>query len=152
MRKKIIIKLCAIAVGVWIALMIGKGFYWYYRLDGENISMKISSQHSKTSADIEVYIDDELVFKDEKYLSFFQSVRVKYPFGIYELKVIIDKKEYIHRFILFPVKFIYIEISKDQVWSDKSREASVIIDISASPYQHDVILWQGEGHSILFLD
>lgn len=131
MRKIIII--CAIVISLWFTLVIGKGFYWYYRLDGENVSMKISSQHSKTSADIEVYINNELIFKDEKYLSFFQSVRVKYPFGVYKLKVIIDKKEYIRHFILFPVKFLYIEISKDQVWHDKSGEASVIVDISSSP-------------------
>ena len=93
--------------------------------------MKISSQYSQTATDLEVYINDELIFKDEKYLSFFQSVRVKYPFGVYKLKVVIDNKEYIRHFVLFPVKFLYIEISKDQVWY--TGNASVIIDISSSP-------------------
>lgn len=133
MKKKKIIKIFGLIVGMWITIMIGRGFYWYYRLDGENVSMKISSQHSQTSTDLEVYINDELIFKDEKYLSFFQSVRVKYPFGVYKLKVVIDNKEYVRHFILFPVKFLYIEISKDEVWYDKSGEASVIIDISSSP-------------------
>ncbi|MCM1723376.1 hypothetical protein [Bacteroides ovatus] len=131
MKRKKILKICALVIGMWIAIVIGRGFYWYYRLDGENVSMKISSQHSQTSTDLEVYINDELIFKDEKYLSFFQSVRVKYPFGVYKLKVVIDNKEYIRHFILFPVKFLYIEISKDQVWY--TGNASVIIDISSSP-------------------
>ncbi|MCM1913054.1 hypothetical protein, partial [Bacteroides ovatus] len=90
MKRKKILKICALVIGMWIAIVIGRGFYWYYRLDGENVSMKISSQHSQTSTDLEVYINDELIFKDEKYLSFFQSVRVKYPFGVYKLKVVID--------------------------------------------------------------
>lgn len=131
MKKKKIIKICALVVGIWITIVIGQGFYWYYRLDGENVSMKISSQHSQTSTDIEVYINDELIFKDDKFLSFFHSVRVKYPFGFYNLKVVIDNKEYIRHFILFPVKFLYIEISKDQLWYN--GVADVIIDISSSP-------------------
>ena len=131
MKKKKTLKICALVIGMWITIVIGRGFYWYYRLDGENVSMKISSQYSQTATDLEVYINDELIFKDEKYLSFFQSVRVKYPFGVYKLKVVIDNKEYIRHFVLFPVKFLYIEISKDQVWY--TGNASVIIDISSSP-------------------
>lgn len=131
MKRKKILKVCALIIGMWITIVIGRGFYWYYRLDGENISMKISSQYSQTSTDLEVYINDELIFKDEKYLSFYQSVDTCLPFGFYKLKVIIDNKEYIRHFILFPVKFLYIEISKDQVWY--TGKASVIIDISSSP-------------------
>lgn len=95
--------------------------------------MIISTQHSQTSVDIEVYLDDMLIFKDGNYLSIQQYVDATLPFGVYKLKAIIDKKEYIRHFILFPVKFLYIEISKDEVWYDKSGEASVIIDIFSSP-------------------
>lgn len=116
---------------MWITIMIGRGFYWYYRFDGENFSMIISTQHSQTSVDIEVYLDDMLIFKDGNYLSIQQYVDATLPFGVYKLKVVIDNKEYIRHFILFPVKFLYIEISKDQVWY--TGEASVIIDISSSP-------------------
>lgn len=133
MRKRKYVKICSIIIGVWIAFTVGRGFYWYYRFDGENFSMIISTQHSQTSVDIEVYLDDMLIFKDGNYLSIQQYVDATLPFGVYKLKAIIDKKEYIRHFILFPVKFLYIEISKDEVWYDKSGEASVIIDISSSP-------------------
>lgn len=133
MKKKKIIKICALVVGIWTTIVIGRGFYWYYKYDGENVSMILSSQHSKTPVDIKVYLNDILIFKDEKFLSFYQSVDTCLPFGVYKLKAVIDKKEYIHRFILFPVKFLYIDISKDQVWQDQSGEAKVIIDISSSP-------------------
>lgn len=132
MRKRKIIKICALVISLWIVFVIGRGFYWYC-LDGKNISMTISSQHSETSTDIEVYINNELVFKDEEYLSFYQYASIKYPFGICELKVIVDKKEYIRHFVLFPVKFLYIEVTKDQLWYDESGKASVMIDISSSP-------------------
>lgn len=133
MRKRKIIKICALVVSLWVVFVIGRGFYWYYRLDGENVSVKISSQFSKSSTDFEVYINNELVFKDEKYLSIYQHIGIKYPFGICELKVIVDKKEYIRHFVLFPVKFLYIEVTKDQLWYDESGKASVMIDISSSP-------------------
>lgn len=71
MRKRKMIKICALVISLWIVFIIGRGFYWY-RLDEKNISMTISSQYSNTSIDIEVYINNELAFKDEEYLSFYQ--------------------------------------------------------------------------------
>lgn len=133
MKKKILIKMCVLCVSLWIIYNIGSGFYWYYKSDGENVSIKLSSQYSTVSADIEIYINDVLVFKDENYLSFLQSIKVKYPFGFYDLKVIIDKKEYIRKFVLFPVKFIYVEMSKYQIKNDSNHKLNVIIDISSSP-------------------
>ena len=133
MKKKKILRICIIIIGVWIAFTVGKGFYWYYKFNGENVCIIISSQHSQTPVDIKIYIDDRLMYKDENYLSFYQSVDVILPFGVHKLKTVIDNKEYVRTFMLFPIKFIYIEVSKDQGWFDKSGEASVTIDVSSSP-------------------
>ena len=133
MKKKRIVKTCIIIIGVWIAFTVGKGFYWYYRLDGENILLIFSTQYSPTPVDIKVYINDKLIFEDTNYLSFCQYRRVHIPFGIYKLKAIIDNKEYTRSFILFPIKYVYIEMLKDQEWNDTSEEAKVTIDVSSSP-------------------
>lgn len=129
MRKKHLIRMCVIGISLWVIYTIGSGFYRYYKFDGENVSILISSQYSTIPSDIEIFVNNELIFKDEKYLSFFQPIKVSLPFGLYDLKVIIDKKEYMRHFILFPVKFLYIEVSK----YDSIYDPQVIIDISSSP-------------------
>lgn len=126
-------KICVIVVGLWIIYTMGQRFYWYYKSDGGNVWITLSSQYNTISSDIDIYINDELIFKDEKYLSFYEFLKFNLPFGLYDLRVIVDGKEYTRRFFLFPVKFLYIEVSKDQISNDSIREPQVIIDISSSP-------------------
>lgn len=108
-KKKILI------VGFFIyTIFLVRGIYWYFYLNGINTQVIISTQYSPIPSSIEVYIDDQLYYKND-------SLQVLYDFtdglhlscGFHHLKVVVDGiEELAESFIVFPVRWIYIEVQK----------------------------------------
>ena len=67
-KKKI--RVCIIIACIYVIAMLGKGIYWYYTLDGVNVPITISTQYSPIPTAVEVYIDQQLVFKMIRYKHF----------------------------------------------------------------------------------
>lgn len=108
-RKKIWIGVFIICI-----LSLGRGLYWYYHFDGINTHVIISTQYSSISSRVEVYIDNELYYKNDSLQILYEFTDGKrLSFGFHHLKVIVDgTEEFAGYFIVFPVRWIYIEIQK----------------------------------------
>lgn len=130
-RKRICI--CIAIVTIYIIVMAGKGIYWYYKLEGQNVPIIISTQYSPVSTDIEVYIDEKPVFKDDSLQLLYTFKNIHLTCGIHKLKVVVDQEEFIKYFLVLPVKFIYIEIQKDDSPNYKDDINWFSIEFSSNP-------------------
>lgn len=127
-KKKI--RVCIIIACIYVIAMLGKGIYWYYTLDGVNVPITISTQYSPIPTAVEVYIDQQLVFKNDSLQVLYVWEKTHFSCGLHKLTAIIDGKEFVRRFLVFPVRWIYIEIEKD----DKpNSDGKVFIEFSFSP-------------------
>lgn len=108
-RKKIWIGVFLIFI-----LSLGRGLYWYSHFDGINTHVIISTQYSSIPSRVEVYIDNELYYKNDSLQILYEFTDGKHlSFGFHHLKVIVDgTEEFAGYFIVFPVRWIYIEIQK----------------------------------------
>ena len=123
-----------ISVAILLIGAIGHGIYRYYQLGGMNVPIIISTQYSNEPANIEVYIDNKLIFKDTDLLSLYTEVDTHTSFGFHQLKTTIDGITFINKFFVFPVCYIYIEIQQDNKYrEDNSDEYWVWIDFSMHP-------------------
>lgn len=127
-KKKIWV--CIIIACIYVIAMLGKGIYWYYTLDGVNVPIIISTQYSPIPTAVEVYIDQQLVFKNDSLQTLYVWQRTHFSCGVHKLTAIIDGKEFVRRFIVFPVRWIYIEIEKDD---NPKSNGKVFIEFSFSP-------------------
>lgn len=128
-RKYIFISILSIIVlGI-----IGYEIYWYNRLNGMNVPIIISTQYSPTPTSVAIYIDDKLIFKDNALQTLYTSLDISVPCGFHELKAIIDNEEFIETFFVLPVRWIYLEIQKDDSTDYKVTDDWVIMDFSFSP-------------------
>lgn len=128
-KKKYIFIVVFSLVIVWVS---GYGIYWYHKLDGMNVPIIISTQYSSRPTKIEVYIDNELVFKSDSLQTLYISTEAHVACGYHQLKTIVDTKEFIEFFLVFPIRWIYIEVQKDSSLYKKENDV-VIIDFSFSP-------------------
>ena len=109
--KKIRILIGAIAL--YLCFCLGRGIYYNRRFDDNNVQMILSAQYSIYRSKIEVYVDDELFYKNDSLQVLYEFTEGKARVGLRRLKVVIDGSvEYEDYFLLFPVRFIYIEIQK----------------------------------------
>ena len=123
-----------ITVAILLIGAIGHGIYRYYQLGGMNVPIIISTQYSNEPANIEVYIDNRLIFKDKDLLSLYTGIDTHTSFGIHQLKVIVDGTTFTNMFFVFPVCYIYIEIQQNNKYrEDNSDEYWVWIDFSMYP-------------------
>lgn len=93
-----------------------------------NIPIIVSTQYSSMPAKVEVYIDNELIFKDGSLQTLYRFTETYVCCGYHQLKAIVDNEEFIDSFLVFPVRWIYIEVQKNE---DKNDE--VFIQFSFSP-------------------
>lgn len=127
-KKKI--RICIIIACIYVIVMLCKGIYWYYTLDGMNVPIIVSTQYSPIPTAVEVYIDQQLVFKNDSLQTLYVWQRTHFSCGVHKLTAIIDGKEFVRRFIVFPVRWIYIEIEKDD---NPNSNGKVFIEFSFSP-------------------
>lgn len=126
-RKFIIVAcICSIA-------MICRGDYWYYKYEGMNVPLIISTQYSSVPTDIEVYINGNIVFKDKSLQKLYEFQDVHTSCGIHQLKIIVDGEEFIEYFLVFPVRWVYIQIQKDNDENYKNDKDWFYVEFSSSP-------------------
>ena len=132
MKKKRIL-LIIVFIALFFGYM-GHGVYRYYQLGGMNVPIVISTQYSEHSADIEVYIDDKLVFKDPVFLSLYAGLDVHVSLGFHEFKAVIDGVEFKRTFLVFPVRYVYLEVQQNNKPDKESEDPNwVWIDFSIFP-------------------
>ena len=132
MRKVFIAS--SITTIVLSVVYMGYGVYRYYQLGGMNVPIVISTQYSEHSADIEVYIDDKLVFKDPVFLSLYAGLDVHVSLGFHEFKAVIDGVEFKRTFLVFPVRYVYLEVQQNNKPDKESEDPNwVWIDFSIFP-------------------
>lgn len=132
MKKKVYIFIC---IACFFALgLLSKGIYWYNKLDGMNVPIVISTQYSPIPTEIEVYLDERLVFKADSLQTLYASSKAHLSCGVHQLKVIIDQEEIEKSFIVLPVRWIYIEIQKDNIGNYKKNPNWLTIEFSSSPF------------------
>ena len=132
-KNKKIIRVCIIIVSVCVLLTLSKGVYWYYKLEGMNVPIIVSTQYSPVPASIKIYIDGKIVFEDDSLRTLYKSQRIHLSCGIHKLKVVVDQEEIIKYFLVFPVRWIYIEVQKDNKSNYKNDENWFSIRFSFSP-------------------
>lgn len=113
--------------------VIGYEIFWHNRLNGKNVPIIISTQHSPTPTSITIYIDNKLIFKDRALQTLYTSLNVSMPCGFHELKAIIDNEEFMETFFVLPIRWIYLEIQKDDFTDNKVKNDWVIMDFSFYP-------------------
>lgn len=117
----------------YIIVILGRGIYWYYELEGSNVPIIISTQYSEVPTNIEVYIDGENVFKDDSLQTLYISQRIHLSCGIHKLRVMVDKEEFSEFFLVLPVRWIYIEVQKNDGTNYKDNKNWFSIDFSSTP-------------------
>lgn len=125
--------ICIIIVASYIIVILGRGIYWYYELEGNNVPIIISTQYSEVPTNIEVYIDGENVFKDDSLQTLYTSKRVHLSCGIHKLRVMVDKDEFSEFFLVLPVRWIYIEVQRNDSTNYKDNKDWFSIDFSSTP-------------------
>lgn len=130
---KKIIWICVIIMASYIIVILGRGIYWYYELEGSNVPIIISTQYSEVPTNIEVYIDGENVFKDDSLQTLYISQRIHLSCGIHKLRVMVDKEEFSEFFLVLPVRWIYIEVQKNDGTNYKDNKNWFSIDFSSTP-------------------
>lgn len=131
MKKKVlifIIVVCVIVIG-----LLFRGVYWYNKFDGMSVPIVISTQYSTIPTNIEVYLDEKLVFKDGSLQRLYTFTGVHLPCGFHKLNVIVDQEEFSDFFIVLPIRWLYIEIQKDNVVNNEENPDWVTIKFSSSP-------------------
>ena len=131
MRKKL--RIIGIIVCSYLIFFIGRGMYYYWKYDGINVFITLSTQYSPISSTVSLYIDDKLHYKNGSLQNFYQSFRVKLPLGFHHLRVIIDGETFEESFIVFPVRWVYIQIQKYNIENYKADENWVYIDFTNTP-------------------
>lgn len=134
MKKKIkrrlvwiIILICAYPL-----FMLCQGTYWYYKFNGINVPIIISTQGSTVPVAVEIYIDEIPVFKNESLLRIYTFKDVKFPIGIHRLQVIIDKEIlYDGSFLVLPVRWIYMEWNKHA--DEENGDINFFVEFYSAP-------------------
>ena len=131
MRKKF--RIFLIIVCSYFIFIMGRGGYYYIKYDGQNVPVILSTQYSRFSSSVSIYINDRLYYKNDSLQTFLESFRTKLPLGFHHLKIIIDGKTFEESFLVFPVRWIYIEIQKYDIDNYKENENWVNIDFTNTP-------------------
>ena len=132
-RVKQIIRILIMIMIFYLICILGRGCYWYHKSGGENVSIVLSTQYSPVSSSVSVYIDNQLYFKNDSLQVLYEWVHLPLSCGIHHLKVIIDQEVFEENFYVFPVRWIYIEIQKDDVSNYKENNDWLNIAFSSSP-------------------
>lgn len=100
------------AIYLYVLYFLGRGFYWYYRLDGKNVPIILSTQFSPVPTSLSLYVDDKLYISNDSLQTMYESLRIKQSFGFHRLTVIVDGETFEETFWVFPVRWIYVEVQK----------------------------------------
>jgi hypothetical protein len=112
--------------------MLCQGTYWYYKFNGINVPIIISTQGSTVPVAVEIYIDEIPVFKNESLLRIYTFKDVKFPIGIHRLQVIIDKEIlYDGSFLVLPVRWIYMEWNKHA--DEENGDINFFVEFYSAP-------------------
>ena len=131
MRK--LFKIILIVICFYIAFYIIRGGYYYCKYRGNNVSVIFSTQFSPMPSSISLYIDNNLCYKNDSLQIMYEFLDIKTTLGMHKLKVNIDNVIFERWFYVLPVRWIYIEIQKYDVYNYKENENWVYIDFSNTP-------------------
>lgn len=131
MKKKFLIAIFIVCL--YFMYVMGRGWYYYVKYDGENVPLILSTQFSPTPSSIYLYIDDNLCYANDSLQIMYEFVDLKLPFGFHSLRAHIDGEIFEESFFVFPVCWIYIEIQKYDVVNYKEDAGWIRIDFSNAP-------------------
>lgn len=131
MKKRKILLLLAMS---YFLIFVSKNIYWYVRKDCTNLSFVLSNHITcwngeNTEIPIEVYIDNKLYFKDNRFSELYLFIdNMNVSIGYHHLKVVVDS-HFVETegFFVFPIKWITIEC-----WGEGDIE-NITLGFSSSP-------------------
>ncbi len=120
-------------IAFYLCFCLGRGIYYNRLFDDNNVQIILSTQFSIYPSEIEIYIDDDLFYKNDSLQVLYEFTEGKKRVGFRRLKVVVDGNvEYEDYFLLFPVRFIYVEIQKYEP-DYKLDENWFYVDFSCTP-------------------
>ena len=125
---KRILHIIAVITAIGVAVIVIRNFYWYNKMEDNNVSLVLSIPSLSEESSVEILVDDSLYLTNDSFIGLYNFERLNLSCGFHKLKVIVDKKEYTEDFFVFLVRWIYIEIH-DSICEEKK----VTIDCSFSP-------------------
>lgn len=128
-KKRIILYIVCCYMIYWL----GRGGYFLWKYDGQNVPITISTQFSPVPTKIAVYIDKELYYKNDSLQAMYTSCGTKLAFGIHRLKVFVDDEVFEECFLVCPIRWIYIEVQKSEDPNYKNHENWFHIEFSNTP-------------------
>ena len=131
MRKKL--RIFLIIVCSYFIFIMGRGGYYYVKYEGINVPITLSTQFSPISSSVSLYIDNKLYYRNDSLQEMYKFLDTKLSLGFHELQIIIDGKTFEESFLVFPVRWIYIEIQKYDIDNYKENENWVNIDFTNTP-------------------
>ena len=103
------------------------------KYDGKNVFLTLSTQFSPISSSVSLYIDNNLYYENDSLQTMYEFVDLKLSLGFHRLKVNIDGKTFEESFLVFPVRWIYVEIQKYDINNYKKDENWIHIDFTSTP-------------------
>jgi hypothetical protein len=109
-----------------------RGIYWFCNSTDGNVHIILSSQYSDNPSSVELWVNDQLYFKDVSFENLYKEISIPLSLGFHRLEIKANGHECSEIFYVFPVRWIYIEIQNFK--DERKGKNDLFVEFSSTPF------------------